>query len=319
MNSITEELAQTELFKGVSDAILAHVAEQASPFELVTGEVLLTPEINNECVYLLLSGKLALHFGSLDSPEIHELGKGVSVGEISIIDGMPPSAYVIAKEPCRVFPVQRQLIHSLIAETCPIADNLLKLLSHYMRENTSRIIKDRAEIWELSDHVNVDALTRLYNRRWLENTFIRLLEQSVKCEHPLPLCVLLIDVDNFKHYNDTLGHSCGDQALISLGEVLRSSIRIYDYAVRYGGEEFLVILPNTNRAEGIATAERIRKNAAKKTIITPEGARLPSITISIGLAMNKANSTPKTMIDDADAQLYRAKESGRNCIRYEEK
>jgi diguanylate cyclase (GGDEF)-like protein len=229
---------------------------------------------------------------------------------------MPPSAYVIAKETCQIFPVQRKLIQDMIADACPIAANLLKLLSHYMRDNTSRIIKDRAEIWELSDHVNVDALTRLYNRRWLDNTFIRLLEQSVKCEYPLPLCILLIDVDTFKHYNDTLGHSSGDQALISLGEVLRSSIRIYDYAVRYGGEEFLIILPNTNRAEGIATAERIRKNAAKKTIITPEGARLPSITISIGLAMSKTNSTPKALIDEADEQLYRAKESGRNCIRY---
>jgi diguanylate cyclase (GGDEF)-like protein len=288
--------------------------QQATPFELAEGELLLAPERDNECVYLLLSGTLGLHFGSLDSPEIREIRKGVSVGEMSLIDGMPPSAYVIAKEVCRVFPIQRNLLQSLIEETSPIAANLLMLLTRWMRDSTNRIVRDRAQIWELTDHANVDALTRLYNRRWLDKTFSRLLEQAIKTEQCL--CVLLIDVDHFKKYNDTQGHLGGDQALIALGEVLRNSVRAYDFATRYGGEEFLVILPNTSKEESIAAAERIRQNAEKKVITSAEGTPLPFITISIGLAMKEQSSTPQSLIAAADAQLYRAKESGRNCVRY---
>jgi CRP-like cAMP-binding protein len=88
MNSLADELAQTELFRGVSKATLALVRQHATPFDLAEGELLLTPEHNNECVYLLLSGRLGLHFGSLNSPEIRELKKGVSVGEMSMIDGI---------------------------------------------------------------------------------------------------------------------------------------------------------------------------------------------------------------------------------------
>jgi diguanylate cyclase (GGDEF)-like protein len=141
-----------------------------------------------------------------------------------------------------------------------------------------------------------------------------LLEQAIKTEQCL--CVLLIDVDHFKKFNDTQGHLGGDQALIALGDVLRNSVRPYDFATRYGGEEFLVILPNTSKEESIAAAERIRQNAEKKEIISAEGTPLPFITISIGLAMKAQSSTPQSLIAAADAQLYRAKESGRNCVSY---
>jgi diguanylate cyclase (GGDEF)-like protein len=314
MNLLADELAQTELFRNAPEAILNSVLERATPFDLAKGELLLTPERGNECVYLLLSGRLGLHFESLDSPEIRELHKGVSVGEMSIIDGMPPSAYVVAKEACRIFPIQRDLLQQLIADASPVADNLLKLLTQWMRDSTLRIVRDRAQIWELTNHANVDALTRLYNRRWLDNAFPRLLEQATKGAHPL--CILLIDVDHFKKYNDSQGHLGGDQALIAMGDVLKTTVRPYDSATRYGGEEFLIILPNTSKDEGIAAAERIRQNAEKKIITSAEGAILPGITISIGLAMSEPQSTQQTLVAAADAQLYRAKKDGRNCVRY---
>ncbi|OGS67924.1 MAG: hypothetical protein A2Z87_13010 [Gallionellales bacterium GWA2_54_124] len=312
--TISDELAQTELFYGVSQEILSLVLARAQPFDLPAGELLLEPGRDNDCVYVLLTGRLGLHFESLDSPEIRELPQGVSVGEMSIIDGIQPSAYVVAKVDCRILPVQRELLKSLIAEASPIADNLLKLLSKWIRDSTQRIVQDRAQIWELTNHANVDPLTRLYNRRMLDNAFPRLLEQTVK--GALPLCVLLIDVDNFKKYNDTQGHLGGDQALVAIGEVLKNSVRPYDFATRYGGEEFLVILPNTGLEEGIAAAERIRNHAQIKSITSVDGAALPGITISIGLAMSVTESTPQTLVAAADAQLYRAKEAGRNCVRY---
>jgi len=314
MSSVAKELAQTELFRDVPEDVIDWVLEHGAPLELPTGEVLLSPERENHHVYLLLSGTLAVHIGSLDSPEIRELSKGVSVGEMSIIDGTPPSAYVITKEVCRVYPVHRDLLHGLLGEASPVANNLLRLLTQRMKGSNQRIENDRTQIRKLTTHANIDALTGLYNRRWLDNALSRLLGQMVKRSYPL--CILLIDVDHFKKYNDTQGHLGGDQALMAMGEVLKSTLRPCDFATRYGGEEFLVMLPNTIKDEGIAAAERLRQMTEKKVITSAQGAVLSGITISIGLTMNEPNSTPQSLIAAADAQLYRAKAGGRNCVRY---
>ena len=311
MDPIAEELAQTELFRDVPEAIIQLALTQSAPQELAAGEILLSPERDNHHVYLLLAGSLGVHFDSPDSPEIRTLTKGISVGEMSIIDGTPPSAYVIAKETSRVFPIHRDMLHSLVADTSPVAGNLLRMMTQWMKANTQRIVKDRTQIWELTDHANVDALTRLYNRRLLDNALPRLLSKGGH-----PLCVLLIDVDHFKKYNDTHGHLGGDQALMAMGDVLKTSVRPYDFATRYGGEEFLVILPNTTEDEGMVAAERIRQTAEKKKINSADGSPLPGITISIGLAMNNPEATPQSLIAAADAQLYRAKKEGRNCVRH---
>ena len=314
MSVITKELAQTELFKDVSDDVIESVRIHATPFELMPGDVLLSPECENHHIYLLLSGTLALHFGSLDSPEIRTLGKGISVGEMSIIDQSTPSAYIVAKENCRIFPVHRDVVHQLVSDTTPIARNLLRLLTMWNRENTQCIISDRSKIGELTNHANIDSLTGLHNRRWLDNALARLLPEAI--ENSQPLCILLVDVDHFKKYNDTLGHSSGDQALIAIGNVLKSTIRPYDFATRYGGEEFLILLPNTTLNEGVVVAERIRVNVEQTNIVHCDGTPLPGITISIGLVINNVESTCQSLVDDADRQLYYAKQQGRNCIKY---
>jgi diguanylate cyclase (GGDEF)-like protein len=157
-------------------------------------------------------------------------------------------------------------------------------------------------------------LTGLYNRRWLNNAFTRFLAQANETGHPL--CVMLIDVDHFKNYNDTFGHSAGDQALIVIGNRLRAAMRAYDFAIRFGGEEFLILLPNTPIEEGAKVAERIRKDIEKNVVDWPDGSFLPSVTISIGVVVSYLDSTPKSLIDNADAMLYRAKQDGRNCVRF---
>ena len=314
MSSVADDLAQTELFRNVPEDFLKLVLKHAAPLELAKGDILLSPERENYHIYLLLSGSLSVHFSSLDSPEIRELTRGVSVGELSVIDSTSPSAYIIAKEASRVFPIHRDLLNSFVTDNCPLAGNLLRLLTHWLKDNTQRIVKDRTQIWELTDHANVDALTGLYNRRWLDNALERILAQATKGDQPL--CILIIDVDHFKKYNDTQGHPGGDRALVALGEVLKTTVRPYDFAARYGGEEFCVILPNTTTNEGIVAAERIRQTVENKLIFSVEGKSMPGIAISIGLALNQPHFTPQLLIAAADTQLYRAKESGRNCVMY---
>jgi len=314
MNSIASKLADTELFRNAPESTLLQVLEHADPMEIAPGTILLSPERENHHIYLLLSGTFAIHFDSPDSPAIRELHKGVSVGEMSIIDDRPPSAYVIAKEHCSVFPIHRDIIQNMVADINPVASNLLRMLTQWMKANTQRIVQDQGRISELTSHANVDGLTGLFNRRWLNSALPRLLLQSQ--QEKLPLSILLVDVDHFKKYNDTQGHQGGDRALIALGEVLRVGARVHDFPARYGGEEFLILLQNTPVEGALAIAERIRRAAEVKSIASSEGAPLPGITISIGLAASDADSTPESLIEAADAQLYRAKKEGRNRVCY---
>lgn len=314
MPLLIQELAETELLRQVSDDILKQVLAHAEPLDFSPGEVLLSPEQDNKHIYLLLSGTLTVHFDSPDSPVIREITKGFSVGEMSIIGDTAPSAYVKAKGFCRVFPIHRDFLLELIHNAQPIAYNLLRLLTQWMKANTQKIINDQVQISELTNQANIDGLTGLYNRRWLDNALPRILSQMIGIGQPL--CVLVIDIDYFKKYNDLHGHQGGDVALIYMGNVVRSNIRPYDFAARIGGEEFMVLLPNTNLTVGIALAERIRQETENQVIAHPDGAAMPSITVSIGIALSDTNSTSKSLFSAADKQLYSAKQSGRNCVKY---
>ena len=314
MTSLIQELAHTELLCELPESIVEQVARHATPQVLAAGEILLTPDQDNAHIFLVLSGELAIHFETLDSPAIREVAPGGSVGEMSVIDGTRPSAYVVAKVPSRVFGIHRDLIQEMVADSHSVAGNLLLLLTRWLKENTHRIVHDRLQIQELTDHVDVDALTGLYNRRWLDNAVERLLEQSIKGRQCLG--VLLIDVDHFKQYNDTHGHQGGDQALVALSNVLKTTMRPYDFATRYGGEEFLVLLPNTTQPEAIATAQRLCEAARSAAVLSPTGAALPGITVSIGVVVSDASSTPHALVALADEKLYLAKKSGRNCVRF---
>ncbi len=313
MDELIQALINTELLQDVSDDILRQVAAHASPVDLIDGALLLSPEQDNQHIYLLLEGVLTIHFNSADAPVIRELTAGYSVGEMSVIDGTRPSAYVKAKSECKVFPIHRNFLLHLVQTTNPIAYNLLRLMTEWMKSNTEKIINDQFEISELSNQANIDGLTGLYNRRWLDKALPRMLSQMNAIAQPL--CILIIDIDHFKKYNDLHGHQGGDIALNAMGDVLKSNLRPYDFAARIGGEEFMVLLPNTKASDGIRLAERIRLETENQEIVQPDGTLMPSITVSVGLAVNEAGTTSNTLFAAADKQLYLAKQSGRNCVR----
>jgi len=305
-------LAKTRLFEGAPADVLGRVLAHALPRSLVPGEILLSPEDDNDCVYVLLSGCLSLHFDSRDSPVIRELPAGVSIGEMSLIDETRPSAYVIAQEECLVLPIHRDLFFHLLDNASIVSRNMLRLLIQWLRANTLHTIQDRQRIAELTSSAMIDCLTGLYNRRWLEMNFARLLSQQARDDSTL--CLLVIDIDHFKEYNDTHGHRGGDFALIALGETLRCSLRPTDFATRYGGDEVVVLLQRTSWHEGLKIAERIRQAMSERTAVDAGGASLPGITLSIGVAVSSAGTTPQSLMKDADSNLYRAKANGRNCV-----
>lgn len=157
-----------------------------------------------------------------------------------------------------------------------------------------------------------DSLTGLYNRRFLDDTLQREIARAQRTR--LPLTVLMIDVDQFKRFNDNFGHEAGDIALRAVGRLLREHFRESDYGCRYGGEEFAVIMPDAPLGPARQRAEALREAVAKLEL-SLSGRTLASITVSVGLAtMPEHGATPQALLQAADAALYEAKQSGRNRV-----
>jgi diguanylate cyclase (GGDEF)-like protein/PAS domain S-box-containing protein len=157
-----------------------------------------------------------------------------------------------------------------------------------------------------------DALTGLYNRRYLEEMLEREIRRSVRAGHSLG--ILMIDLDHFKKFNDTYGHDAGDTVLREAASFLSRSIRIEDTACRFGGEEFVIILPTADLNASQARAERIRSKLCELTVLH-QGTSLGKITISVGVADLPLHGTsPKELLEAADAALYRAKREGRDRV-----
>ncbi|MBD3309477.1 response regulator [candidate division KSB3 bacterium] len=158
-----------------------------------------------------------------------------------------------------------------------------------------------------------DQLTGLYNHSYFKQFLELEIERSVRQNHPLTL--LLLDIDDFKMYNDTLGHLIGDEILRELGQLIRESIRKIDLAARYGGEEFAIILPYTDSANAMTTAERIREMIASYPFIYKKFLASKRLTTSIGIADFQNDITrTEDLIERADKALYKAKHDGKNRV-----
>lgn len=178
------------------------------------------------------------------------------------------------------------------------------------------VLKEK-KILELS---RTDALTGLWNRRYLNE----ILEHEIALTHRNLYClsIIILDLDFFKKVNDSFGHSVGDKVLLATAEVLQKCARTTDYVGRFGGEEFLIILPNCDAKMLVVVAERYRKALEEKQISTGEG--MTQVTGSFGSTTMLPTNTCEyqmqlcldKLITTADKALYDAKEQGRNCVRF---
>lgn len=178
-----------------------------------------------------------------------------------------------------------------------------------MRQDSERfalaIIGDKSEENILKRAAEIDHLTNIYNRRFAENALTNELYRQDR--YGGQLTVLLIDVDNFKTVNDSLGHDIGDEVLKQVVEIIQSNTRKSDILARWGGDEFLCLLPSTD----IKDAEVLAAKLVNTTSTTFRGKKLPT-TLSVGVAASEAGQSPLDVLKCADSALYRAKENGRN-------
>ena len=206
---------------------------------------------------------------------------------------------------------------------CIVAHSTIDKLTNdeinYISELTkqSSITIERANVYsEILKNATMDALTGLNNRRQFE---VRLKEEySSANRQNTPLCAIMIDIDFFKKFNDTYGHAIGDTVLRTTANVIKEQLREYDIPSRYGGEEFCILLPQTNIDEAKIVAERLRTSVENKKIEIKtnknEQIKHISVTISVGLAQLDIKDMADDLYMKADKALYEAKEQGRNRV-----
>lgn len=167
------------------------------------------------------------------------------------------------------------------------------------------------EVTSTIEHqAQLDFLTGTLNRRGIEEALV--VETARTRRSQRPIAIMLIDIDHFKSINDVQGHAAGDEALRLVARSISSVLRIYDTLGRYGGDEFLLILPETDGVPAMLIAERIRE----ALIGMAATSRIPPMTLSIGVTFFERNEEPLEIIARADAALYEAKHAGRNCARF---
>ena len=177
-----------------------------------------------------------------------------------------------------------------------------------------KVVRER-----LTEMATIDDLTDLYNRRYAMETLEGEMERAKR--YPAPLALCMIDLDHFKNVNDSYGHAAGDAVLTEVGRLLKNSLRQSDTACRYGGEEFVLILPNTDEKGAMVFCERLREKVArhafKRDVQSPKSDEVSlEVTISIGVAQydNTLDQAPADLVERADSAMYKAKEGGRNRV-----
>lgn len=178
------------------------------------------------------------------------------------------------------------------------------------REAEARIVQLEKELEATSNLVRYDQLTGALNRRGLEEMLGKEVARAQR--HETVLCVGLLDIDNFKKLNDTLGHDAGDQALVHLALTCRDTLRPQDTVARYGGEEFVILLPETPLDEAVTALTRLQRELTRKFFLHDNEKVL--ITFSAGVTQLQPDETPAEAIKRADQAMYQAKQSGKNRV-----
>ncbi|TBU94529.1 GGDEF domain-containing protein [Phytopseudomonas dryadis] len=300
-----QQIRHQRLFDKVAIGSIARLIEEFRPCDLDAGEVLLSPFNRNQHLYLLTKGSFKVYLGSLDNQPVTTLHPGDCAGEISFIDNEHPSAYVVATEPSSVLRLHRESLVTLFQQSPQLMQNLLELLCDRVRQGNRQII-------DSEQNANVDKLTGSFNRRWLEHVFER--ERTRCLFSSQPMSLLMLDVDHFKAYNDQHGHLGGDYALSLVAHTLRNQLRTKDSLVRFGGEEFVILLPDLPLQQAADIGERLRQSLEQITSFYSPVGILPGVTISLGLAQMTAKDNLQTLIARADLALYKAKQQGRNQL-----
>lgn len=302
-----------QLFRGADMAAAARSIAECDIVRVTEGELI--EDTVRARLYIVLTGMLEVetdgHAGASDG-SVNRILPGESVGEQSVLDDAVNLDAVRAVEETTLLVIESELAWELIDHSNAVARNLLRLLSFRIRA-ANALLRRRQKLGEFYRQLSLnDTLTGLYNRTWLADMLPKLVGRARAQGSPLAL--LMVDLDNFKKFNDTHGHLVGDAALCAAANVIRDGLRPSDFAVRYGGEELMAVLPDTNAEMAHMVANRLCQKMRETVLFPDMRVPMPHLTACFGVAVLDPEADETALIEAADAALYRAKEAGRNCV-----
>ncbi len=200
-----------------------------------------------------------------------------------------------------------------LADTTKEMEQANQLLESRLKASNEEITQLQANLEAVRTESLTDPLTSLSNRKYFDQALDRAVAGAERTAEPFSL--VLADIDHFKKFNDTFGHPTGDQVLRLVAHAIKQNVKGQDITARYGGEEFAIILPETTLRQAITVGDHIRRAVVTKELVKRStGEHLGRVTVSVGVAVFHKGDSAQSLIERADACLYGAKHSGRNCV-----
>lgn len=299
-------LAAAPLFARLTPRLRTVIIDASTTRRLAAGDRLLVTGEFNSSLFVVVDGAVDVLLPGLDTPHVR-LGPGECVGELSLIDGHPVSANVVAAEATTLLQLENDRVWDLIESSAVFARNLLRVLAGRVRHDQAALAESSDERRRFERLSMVDGLTTLHNRRWFDEVFP--LHVARLGAEGRGGALLMADVDRFKDLNDKHGHAVGDAALRRIAKALAVGLRPGDLLARYGGEEFAVLLSDVDVAAASEVAERLRRQVSERA-----AERAPTSTLSVGVAALRAGEGFAALVARADAALFRAKQGGRDRV-----
>jgi len=284
------------------------------------GEIILREDEDGDIFYVIRSGETAIIKGDFQNPTILGFrGVGDALGEMALLENLPRSATVIALNAVSLWSLSRAMFYQFVGENHPsFSLDLMNMLSSRIRkadeERRRGYVREKQQVVvleTLSKQATHDPLTGLFNRRYLDQILYG--EIAHARQNGSLVGILMADVDHFKKINDNYGHKAGDLMLQAVGNLMKKCVRSADIVCRYGGEEFVIVMPGASAPTVSKCAEEIRARFEMLSV-TSEGREIQA-TLSLGAAIYPLHGpNVDEVFIHADRAMYQAKQGGRNRV-----
>jgi diguanylate cyclase (GGDEF)-like protein len=313
------KLQEVEIFTDLSPSEIGEIEGQLRQRRLKKDEILFNEGDEGQELFIVESGKLGVSVRTKDGTDLDvaEFGPGDFFGEMSIFEQEPRSATCYTKSASVLQSLHESNLLSLIENDPVPAMKIMRRMLSITRsrlDNTGSFLTEMVQWGEAARKRSItDELTGFFNRRYLDEALPSLIQAAR--DEKKQLCVCMLDLDHFRQINEQISHAVGDEIIKKAVSILKDVLLPTDTPVRYGGDEFVILMPETAPEDGAKRAENVRKGLNELDLLKDYECSVKQVTTSIGLACFPDHAKNVAGLKEAaDQALYRAKEEGRNRV-----
>lgn len=319
MENSAEFLGQIKIFSLLESDEINKIIKYFKTHDIGKNEILFNEGDSGNDLFIVKSGVIASTVTLPDGGQraIASFEAGNFFGEMSIFEKAPRSATCSCDEKCSLLSLHEKDFYEIVEKYPDIAIKImyrmLNITTQRLR-NTGEFLSDMVTWGEsASRRAITDEMTGAYNRRYLDDAIISQFEKAVK--NVTPLSIIMIDLDYFRQINESYGHGTGDRMIIEVVKIYNKNLRKSDMLARYGGDEFTVLLPETDLKKAAEIAENVRVEVERLDILKEFNGPIKQVTLSQGISsFPESADNLKKLRELADQSLYTAKEQGRNRV-----